>query len=58
MVNRALHIELQELLDEVAPPLIDLDELHRLVAADEDDDFDGECVLHEGCRPIFARRLL
>jgi hypothetical protein len=57
MVNRALHVELQELVDEVAPPLIDLDELHRLVAADEDDTFDGECGVHEGCRTIRKNRL-
>lgn len=56
-MNRALVIELQELVDEVAPALIDIDELHRLVAIDEAHDyFDGECSEHEGCRPINARR--
>ncbi|MFT4124590.1 MAG: hypothetical protein QM635_12265 [Microbacteriaceae bacterium] len=57
MTNRALHVELQELLDELTPPLIDLEQLRRLVAADDDESFDGECRLHEGCRPILERRL-
>jgi hypothetical protein len=56
-MNRALVIELQELVDEVAPPLIDIDELHRLVAIDEAHDYlESECAEHEGCRPVSAQR--
>jgi hypothetical protein len=56
-MNRALQYELQELVDEVAPPLIDLDELQRLVAQDDAvDPSEGECTIHEGCRPVFPSR--
>ncbi|MDH6181099.1 hypothetical protein M2152_001281 [Microbacteriaceae bacterium SG_E_30_P1] len=47
-----LNRELTELLDEVAPPLIDLEQLERLVTEDDLIQFDGECLLHDGCRPI------
>jgi hypothetical protein len=54
----SLERELVELVDAVAPPLLDLDELDRLVAIDEDPDaFDGECTRHDACLPIFAKRL-
>jgi hypothetical protein len=58
----SLETELIEILDAVAPPLIDLDQLERLVAADEREDerpdaFDGECAEHDACRPIFEKRL-
>jgi hypothetical protein len=47
-----------ELTDAVAPPLIDVEQLDRLVAADElVHPSEGECTEHEGCRPIFERRL-
>ncbi len=47
-----LNRELVDLIDEVAPPLIDLEQLERLVTADELLVFDGECDIHDGCRPI------
>lgn len=48
-----LRRELEELLEAVAPSVIDLDELDRLVARDEASDaFDGECSIHDGCRPV------
>jgi hypothetical protein len=53
-MNRALVYELQEIVDEVEPPLIELEQLHRLVAAEALDDEahdDDECTAHEGCRP-------
>jgi hypothetical protein len=54
----SLDTEIVELLDAIAPPLIDLDQLDRLVAEDERPDaFDGECTEHDACRPIFAKRL-
>ena len=64
----SLEHELIDLVDAVAPPLIELrsldldldqlDQLDRLVAEDERPDaFDGECTEHDSCRPIFARRL-
>lgn len=50
---KPLHVELEELLDEVAPPLIDLAQLHRLVAIDDDPTtFDGECTAHAECQSI------
>ena len=48
----SLERELVALVDEVAPPLIDLEQLERLVTADELLVFDGECFVHDGCRPI------
>ncbi|CAN5218332.1 hypothetical protein BH11ACT2_BH11ACT2_23790 [soil metagenome] len=54
----SLETELIEILDAVAPPLIDLEQLDRLVAEDERTDaFDGECSEHDACRPIFPQRL-
>ena len=47
-----LSLELAELVREVAPPLIDLEQLERLVTQDELLEFDGECTIHDGCRPI------
>ena len=44
--------ELVELVEAVAPPLIDLEQLERLVTEDELHLFDGECSAHDGCRPI------
>lgn len=44
--------ELESLVEAVAPPLLDLSELERLVTADELLVFDGECTIHDGCRPI------
>jgi hypothetical protein len=50
--------ELVELVEAVSPPLIDLQQLDRLVKEDENPDaFDGECAVHDGCRPVFDRRL-
>ena len=57
-MNPSLQHELAELVEEVVPSLIDLDQLQRLVAADDDPlAFDGECDAHDGCRPVFATRL-
>lgn len=47
-----LNRELDELVAEVAPPLIDLEQLERLVTEDDLLLFDGECTVHDGCRPI------
>jgi len=47
-----LNRELEELVDQVAPPLLDFAQLERLVTADELLLFDGECSAHDGCRPI------
>ena len=53
----SLQKELELLVDEVAPPLIDLDQLDRLVAEDESPDaFDGECTQHSSCMPVFVSR--
>jgi len=50
---KTLQSELEELVNEVAPPLIDLAELDRLVALDDDPaTFDGECSQHPECRSI------
>ena len=49
-----LHRELDQLIDEVAPPLIDLEQLERLVTEDELRMFDDECTVHDGCRPVRA----
>ncbi len=48
--------ELHELIDEISPPLLDLALLERLVTADELVTFDGECSVHDGCRPVLNRR--
>ncbi|MGX5680273.1 hypothetical protein [Schumannella luteola] len=47
-----LNRELDELVAEVAPTLIDLEQLERLVTEDDLLLFDGECAVHDGCRPI------
>ena len=50
---KPLQVELEELVDEYVPPLIDLDQLQRLVAEDESPDaFDGDCTDHYECRNI------
>jgi len=55
---KELQRELDELFNEVAPPLIDLDQLAVLVAEDEDPSgFDGECFVHSSCMPVFVNRL-
>ena len=55
---KELQRELDELFNEVAPPLIDLDQLAVLVAEDEDESgFDGECFVHSSCMPVFVTRL-
>ncbi len=48
-----LNRELDELVDELAPPLIDLEQLERMVTQDELLQFDGECFEHDACLPIF-----
>jgi hypothetical protein len=52
-----LHRELEHLIAEVAPPLIDLEQLERLVTEDELRIFDDECTVHNGCIPIHAKRI-
>jgi hypothetical protein len=48
-----LEKEFESIVETVAPSLIDLDELNRLVALDEEHDpSEGECTIHDGCRPI------
>jgi len=57
MMHQQLQREIDELFDAVAPPLIDLDQLDRLVAEDNDPDaFDGECGIHASCMPVFVTR--
>ena len=52
----SLQRELSVLIDEMAPPLIDMQQLERLVKQDEIAElFDGECLVHDGCQSI-ARR--
>ena len=52
----SLEKELDALIDEVAPPLIDMAQLERLVTQDEAAElFDGECLVHDGCQSIFKR---
>jgi len=51
------HKEIEELVEEGATPLIDLAQLERLVTADELLVFDGECTVHDGCRPVLERRI-
>jgi len=51
-----LRRELDQLVLEVAPVLIDLEQLERLVTEDELHTFDGECSAHDGCRPVLDRR--
>ena len=52
-----LRRELDELVLELDPPLIDLAQLERLATADELHAFDGECSMHDGCRPVWDRRI-
>ncbi|MGK2938356.1 MAG: hypothetical protein ACSLFR_11205 [Solirubrobacteraceae bacterium] len=52
-----LHRELDELVTELAPPIIDLEQLERLVTEDELRIFDDECHVHDGCRSILQQRL-
>jgi len=50
--------ELVGLVEAVLPPLIDLDQLDRLVREDEATDAPSdECFDHDGCRPVFTTRL-
>lgn len=56
-MTMSLQQELDTLVDEGAPPLIDLAQLERLVTQDELQLFDDECSIHDGCRPVFERRL-
>lgn len=44
-------------LTEASPPLIDLEQLERLVTDDDLRVFDEECTAHDGCRDILPRRL-
>jgi hypothetical protein len=44
--------ELNELVEEVVPSLIDMEQLERLVTEDDLLSFGGECLIHDGCRPI------
>ena len=54
----SLERELGELVDEIAPPLIDMEQLERLVTQDEAAElFDGECFIHDGCQSIGRRQL-
>ena len=49
-----LHRELEDLIGEVAPTFIDLEQLERLVTEDDMLAFDGDCTIHDGCRQIAA----
>ena len=52
----SLEQELGELVDEIAPPLIDMEQLERLVKQDEAAElFDGECLVHDACRNVVWR---
>ena len=42
-------IDIRALLDEFEAPLIQVTEV---IATESDDDFDGICTLHDGCRTI------
>lgn len=53
---KTMHRELEDLIAEVGPPLIDLEQLERLVTEDELRLFDDECTVHDGCIPIRASR--
>jgi hypothetical protein len=52
MQTISLNRELDDLIAEVAPPLIDLEQLERLVTEDDLQQFDGECFIHDSCRHI------
>ena len=47
-----LNRELEELVEEVVPSLIDMEQLERLVTEDDLLSFGGECFIHDGCRPV------
>jgi hypothetical protein len=49
---KTLDRELDDLIGAVAPPLIDLEQLERLVTEDDLHLFDGECFIHDSCRPM------
>jgi len=50
---KPLQVELDELIDEYVPPLIDLDQLRQLVDRDEAPGmFDGECAAHPECQNL------
>ena len=50
---KPLQVELDELIHEYVPPLIDLDQLNRLVEQDEAPGlFDGECADHPECQNL------
>ena len=49
-----LHRELEDLIDEVAPTFIDIEQLERLVTEDDMLAFEGEGTTHAGCRQIAA----
>lgn len=54
----SLQRELSVLIDEMAPPLIDMQQLERLVKQDEiAEHFDGECLVHDGCQSVSRRSL-
>lgn len=50
-----LHRDIRE-LDAQFAPVLDLDQLAELVAADEAHAADGECTLHTGCVPVLRRQ--
>jgi hypothetical protein len=55
-MRNSLEKELDALVDEIAPPLIDMEQLERLVRLDEAAEFfDGECTEHDACRNVTWR---
>ena len=61
-MKKSLEKELDELIDEVAPALIDTEQLfdmaqlERLVSQEEAAElFDGECLVHDSCRNVVWR---
>ena len=52
MTTIGLDLELDRMLAEVEPPLIDLEQLERLATEDELHTFDGECTIHDSCRQV------
>ncbi len=49
-----LHREFEDLIGELAPSFIDLEQLERRVTEDDLLTFEGQCSIHDGCRPIAA----
>lgn len=47
--------ELTDIVRQAESPLIDLEQLERLVTEDDLLSFGGECLIHDGCRPVFAK---